>query len=265
MRHRNALIGTAGWSIPRAAAPAFPDEGTHLERYAKVLPVAEINSSFHRPHAENTYRKWAGATPRTFRFAVKIPRTITHEGQLRRARAPLERFLGESAGLGSRRGPLLVQLPPSFAFDRRVVCRFFELLRDRFDGDVVCEPRHVTWFEPAIDALLRDWRVARVAADPACAAGAERPGGWMGLAYYRLHGSPRLYWSRYTPDFMEQLALTMVSDPALPTWCIFDNTASGAAIENALELSARLRASSAGWQRPAANSDHSAPGLDRTR
>ncbi len=230
-------IGTAGWSIPRAVAGAFPGEGSHLSRYAAILPAAEINSSFHRPHAETVYRKWAASTPPHFRFAVKVPRTITHEGKLRRVRLPLERFLAESAGLGDRRGPLLVQLPPSFAFDRRVVGRFFDTVRASWEGDVVCEPRHPSWFDTAPDRLLAAVRVARVAADPAPAPGAERPGGWPGLIYYRLHGSPRKYWSKYEEPFLDRLHAELAAVPAgIPAWCIFDNTASGAALQDAYAL-----------------------------
>ena len=236
-RAAGVVVGTAGWTIGRAVATAFAGEGTHLQRYARVLPGAEINSSFHRPHAPATYARWADSTPQSFRFAVKLPRTITHDAKLRRARLPLERFLAETAALGAKRGPLLVQLPPSFAFDRRVVAGFFELLRDRFRGDVVCEPRHATWFDARADALLADYRVARVAADPAVAPGGDRPGGWRGLSYYRLHGSPRRYWSRYEPAFLARIAELMRAEPAhVAVWCIFDNTASGAAIENALTL-----------------------------
>ena len=75
-------IGTAGWSIPRAAALRFESAGTHLERYSRLLRCAEINSSFHRPHATATYVKWRDSTPVDFRFAVKMPRTITHERKL---------------------------------------------------------------------------------------------------------------------------------------------------------------------------------------
>jgi len=52
-------IGTAGWSIPRAAACRFESAGTHLERYARLFRCAEINSSFHRPHAANDLREVA--------------------------------------------------------------------------------------------------------------------------------------------------------------------------------------------------------------
>ena len=234
------FIGTAGWSIPRASAPHFGGEGTHLQRYARQLRCAEINSSFHRPHAEATYAKWAASTPAGFLFSVKIPRTITHDQQLRRARGPLERFLGESAGLGDKRGPLLVQLPPSLVFEPRVAARFFELLRHLHDGAVVCEPRHATWLSPAGESLLTRHRISRVAADPPTATGADLPGGWPGLIYFRLHGSPRKYWSRYTEEFVGGLARTLLTTPE-PTnaWCVFDNTASGAALENAWELRIR--------------------------
>jgi uncharacterized protein YecE (DUF72 family) len=235
------VIATAGWCIPRAAAHRFEGEGTHLERYARRFGGAEINSSFHRPHASRTYAKWAGSTPPEFRFAVKLPRLITHDQKLRRARVPLERFLAEISGLGDKCGPLLVQLPPSLAFDRRVASRFFDLLRGHHAGDVVCEPRHPSWFTPAADALLVAQRIARAAADPPPADGAERPGGWSGLAYFRLHGSPRKYWSRYPADYVAGLADVLRGlEPPVRGWCVFDNTASGAAIENAVELADRL-------------------------
>jgi uncharacterized protein YecE (DUF72 family) len=238
---RRVFIGTAGWSIPRATAHRFACEGTHLQRYARVLAGAEINSSFHRRHSTATYAKWAGCAPPAFRFAVKIPRTITHDRKLKRARQPLDQFLDESAGLGRRRGPLLVQLPPSLAFEPRVARTFFQLVRSRYRGLLVCEPRHETWFAASADALLARHKVARVAADPAPAAGADRPGGWKGLVYYRLHGSPRKYWSKYEPAHIEQLAAAIAAVPSsIDVWCVFDNTASGAALENAWELQSLL-------------------------
>jgi uncharacterized protein YecE (DUF72 family) len=237
---RRVFIGTAGWSIPRAVAGHFGGDGTHLRRYARVLPCTEINSSFHRPHAAATYERWAASTPARFRFAVKIPRTITHDQELRATRSLLRRFLEESAGLGRKRGPVLVQLPPSLAFDRRVAARFFGLLRAHFDGIVVCEPRHPSWFAPAADALLVRHEVARVAADPPPAPSADLPGGWGGLTYYRLHGSPRKYWSPYDAGALDRLADALRRVPSrVDVWCVFDNTASGAALENAYEL-ARL-------------------------
>jgi uncharacterized protein YecE (DUF72 family) len=236
----NLRIGTAGWAIPRAEAAAFPADGTGLARYAARFDAAEINSSFHRPHRPATYARWAATVPDGFRFAVKLPKTVTHERRLADIAEPLGAFLGEVAGLGDRLGPLLVQLPPSLALDPAVAVPFFARLRDGFDGPVACEPRHPGWFTSEAAALLAQWRVARVAADPARVAEAAEPGGWDGLVYHRLHGAPRTYWSRYEGPVLDALAARLAADPAAETWCVFDNTASGAAAGNALELAARL-------------------------
>jgi uncharacterized protein YecE (DUF72 family) len=233
------FIGTAGWSIPRVAGHRCEGDGTHLQRYARVFRCAEINSSFHRPHAATTYARWAASTPAGFRFAVKLPKEITHVRKLCRSRALLERFLEQSAGLGSKRGPLLVQLPPSLAFDARVAARFLTLLRSLYAGPVVCEPRHPSWFQEA-DALLARHHVARVAADPSPAAAAREPGGWPGLVYYRLHGSPRTYWSSYDQPALDDVAAA-ITRRHCEAWCIFDNTASGAALENAWDLQRHVR------------------------
>jgi len=234
---RSVFIGTAGWAIPRGCAARLSGDGTHLQRYAEVFSCVEINSSFHRPHAAATYARWAAATPPTFRFAVKVPRTITHEGRLRNARSRLEEFLEQTSGLGSKRSALLVQLPPSLEFDRRVVVRFLDVLRARYDGTIVCEPRHESWLTATAEAVLVHHRVARVAADPPPFAGADRPSGWPGVVYFRMHGSPRKYWSAYPAATIRALAVTLrEAGTVAEAWCVFDNTASGAALENAFEL-----------------------------
>lgn len=239
---KSIYIGTAGWAIPRVSAHRAAGEGTHLSRYARTFGCAEINSSFHRPHAATTYAKWAASTPPDFRFAVKVPRTITHELKLRGARRLFDRFLDETSGLGRKRGPLLVQLPPSLAFDRRVTARFFDAVRKRHEGPIVCEPRHPSWFSGAVDTLLRQFQVARVAADPPPVAEAQQPGGWSEVVYFRLHGAPRKYWSRYDAEFLASLGAA-IRDIArfADVWCLFDNTASGAALENAWELQSLLK------------------------
>ncbi len=236
LRAPTIRIGTAGWSIPGAVAGRFPAEGSGLQRYAARFTAAEINSSFYRPHRPQTYARWAAATPEGFRFALKLPKAITHEARLAEAGERLAQFRAEASALGDRLGPLLIQLPPSLAFDARVAERFLADLRALSPEAVACEPRHVSWFEPAAEALLAAFRVARVAADPARHPLAGRPGGWPGLAYWRLHGSPRMYRSSYDAAFLERLASALGAGAAADTWCIFDNTASGAAAADALAL-----------------------------
>lgn len=238
------VIGTAGWSIGREEAAAFPPNGTALERYSRVFNGVEINSSFYRPHRASTWARWAASVPERFRFAVKIPKTITHQARLVEAGALTAQFAEQVAPLGSKLAVLLVQLPPKLMFDAGVVERFFITLRESIKAEIVCEPRNETWFLEEADALLSDLRVARVAADPALGGAAAIPGGWGGIAYWRLHGSPAVYRSRYSDEAIDSYAqrIREALDHAVETWCIFDNTAASAAIGNALSLMAGFSA-----------------------
>ena len=119
-------IGTAGWSIPKQHAAAFPVSGSHLERYAQRFNAVEINSSFYRPHRRATYERWAATVPDGFRVRREDAARDHARRAPRRCEAALDRFLGEATGLGGKLGPLLVQLPPSFAFDLRVTRAFLQ-------------------------------------------------------------------------------------------------------------------------------------------
>lgn len=235
-------LGCAGWSLPRDVQERFPGEGPHLARYGARLNAVEINSSFHRPHSRATYERWAATVPASFRFAVKLPRTITHDQRLRDATSLLDEFLAQAGGLGERLDCLLVQLPPSLAFDAATASSFFHALRARWSGRIAAEPRHASWFDADVDAFLSERRIARVLADPVRQTGGERPGGWPGLVYLRLHGSPRVYYSSYPPELIEALArrIALALHSGQGVWCIFDNTASGAAAHDALALEAAL-------------------------
>jgi uncharacterized protein YecE (DUF72 family) len=229
-------VGIAGWAIRREHADSFDGGDSHLERYATRFNAVEINSSFYRPHKPATYARWAASVPEQFRFAVKMPRTITHNKRLRGVDGELARFADEASALAKKLGPILIQLPPSLVFDAAVARDFFATCRERFSGLLACEPRHVSWFGAAADKMLAGFRIARVAADPAGVPQAAVPGGWSGLAYYRLHGSPRMYYSAYEPAFLERLARDLAERSRMASvWCILDNTALGAATGDALE------------------------------
>lgn len=239
-------IGTAGWAIPRQSAHRFADAETLLSRYATRFNAAEINSTFYRSHRASTYSRWAAAVPEDFRFAVKAPKAITHERRLVDVDGLLEAFLDEIRPLETKLGPILVQLPPSLAFDGTGAERFFASLRQRTAIAVACEPRHPTWFDDAATRLLTHHRIARVAADPARVPDAALPGAWPALAYFRLHGSPRMYFSPYERGHIRSLAGVLAAIVAPETWCIFDNTGSGSAAADALALIDALAGSPSG-------------------
>ena len=235
-------VGCAGWSIGSGQAAAFGAGDSMLARYATRLDAVEINSSFYRPHRRQTYERWAASVPRDFRFSVKLPKAITHEAALRGCGDALSAFAEQVHGLGSRLGGLLVQLPPSLAFDARVAETFFAMLRRRFDVPVACEPRHASWFAPRVQRVWSRHAIARVAADPAPHPAAAQPAGAGRWRYWRWHGSPRMYYSAYGEERIDTLArhAAAASGARTPAWCIFDNTAHGHAITDALRLRNRL-------------------------
>ena len=225
------FIGTAGWSIPAQYKDGFPEHGSHLERYAKRFNGVEINSSFYRSHKYGTYQRWAASVPSTFRFSVKMPRSITQNHRLQNCEDLLDPFLQQVSGLGDKLGVVLVQLPPSLEYDADVAAYFFRNLA-RIRANIVCEPRHISWFTPAADQDLKELQVGRVAADPPRALTDGTPGGDRKIAYYRLHGSPKIYYS----DYSRATLIDMAADLCDSDWCIFDNTAAFYATANALIL-----------------------------
>jgi uncharacterized protein YecE (DUF72 family) len=242
LRRPALFIGCAGWSIPAALAGRFPDGNSHLERYAQRFNCVEVNSSFYRPHLPATWRRWAASVPADFRFAVKMPRAISHEARLRNAEAALQIFLGQVEQLGLKLGCLLLQLPPSLVYEPGEILPFFDQLARMHQGPVVCEPRHSSWFHPAVNRALRERGIARVAADPARHPRAAVPAGDRRLQYFRLHGSPRIYYDAYSDDALRRIErrLRRPTHRGVQRWCVFDNTALGHAVANGLDLIERL-------------------------
>lgn len=238
-------IGVAGWSIHKSAAGLFPASGSHLERYAAVFNAVEINSSFYREHRIATYQRWAASVPLDFRFSAKVPKEITHVRRLVACEALIDAFVPGPAALGDRAGPLIVQLPPSLAFDPSVAGPFFAAFRAHWPGPLVCEPRHPSWFTGEGDALLAVYRTGRIGADPACVPAAGEPGGSSDAAYWRLHGSPRTYYSPYPRDVLAGIAraIERAASRSPDVWCILDNTALGEAARDANALVRLLRGS----------------------
>ena len=231
-------VGCAGWNLRKEFSHMFPAEGTHLQRYAQILNCVEINSSFYRSHQRKTYERWAESTPADFRFSVKLPKQITHVRGPSDIEDRLEQFIEEVSGLKDKLGTILVQLPPSAQFSLQGAAEILGQLRLRIDTPIACEPRHPSWFQPAAEKFMKELSVDRVAADPSLVSEAANPGGRGHHSYFRWHGSPRMYYSEYDEHTLRKLAdcLNATAQTGQTVWCIFDNTATGAAQKNALEM-----------------------------
>lgn len=243
----NIFIGTSGWTIPSEHKHLFPKDGTHLERYAQVFNAVEINSSFYQDHQYSTYQRWKMSVPDGFGFAVKLNKLFTHEQKLNIRYAELEQSLSHFAGLEQKWKVLLVQLPPKLACHLKQAEKFFMALRSLYAGAIVLEARNGSWAHPDTLDMYRDLGISLVFADPErCEAPyAARMAGE--LAYFRYHGSPVIYRSAYTEGILSGLARSLGSyqRAQCESWCLFDNTAFGAATLNAYELKQLLSESKA--------------------
>ena len=114
---QKSIVEVAGWTISARYAAEVPEVGSQLERYARHLNAVEINSSFNKSHRVETYIRWSAATPIGFRFAVKAPRTITHEHRFVDCAALLDTFAAQVHGLGPKLGLILIQLSTSLVFE----------------------------------------------------------------------------------------------------------------------------------------------------
>ncbi len=224
--------------MPAPPAHLREQARSQLQRYADQFNAVEINSSFYRPHRPATYANWAQSVPDDFRFSAKLPRTISHDRRLRDCAAELDAFLEAVTELGEKLGILLLQLPPTLTFKAAVADGFFTELRERHAGAVACEPRHVSWFTLDAERLLRVFSIARVGADPARVPRAAIPGGDHRIEYLRLHGSPHMYYDAYGDAALQRVGrrLSRRTTVASERWCIFDNTARGAAQVDAVKL-----------------------------
>lgn len=208
---------------------------SQLERYANLFDTVEINSSFYRPHRPATYARWAQSVPDDFRFSAKLPRTIRHRCRLRECAVELDAFLAGVTELGGKLGMLLLQLPPTLAFWPSGSSR---TCANRHAGAMACEPRHTSWFAPEAERLLRAFSIARAGADPARVLRAAVPGGNHRIKYLRLHGSPRMYYDAYDDAVLRRVArcLSRSKTATRERWCVFGNTARGAARVDAVRL-----------------------------
>ena len=131
-----------------------------LSFYGKQFSTVEINHSFYRMPSEKVLLQWANSVPPGFRFALKANQQITHVQRLRNCESTLKRFLEVASVLneGDHLGPILVQLPPNFKFDRPLLQEFLALRPRAFL--FAFEVRHASWYTEETYALLREYDTA---------------------------------------------------------------------------------------------------------
>ena len=244
-------LGTSGWEYPEWVGPVYPRSGArdHLKAYSDRFSIVEVNSTFYALPPPARAASWVRRTPKGFRFAAKLPQEITHERRLVDVADALDRFLKVVRPLreADRFAAALVQLPPSLAFDRATVRRFYELLPP--DLPTAVEFREPSWLAPESFDLLREFRLAYVVVDePVLPIRLEVT---APFAYVRWHGhgAPVWYDYRYGADELEAWVprIAALAERADRIYGFFNNHFRGDAVANATELSEALGLPTPAW------------------
>jgi uncharacterized protein YecE (DUF72 family) len=156
-------VGTSGYSYKQWKGNFYPEklpDREMLSFYAKQFSTVEINHSFYRMPTESALLNWAKSVPEGFRFALKANQQITHIKRLRNCQDTVKRFLEVASVLndGDHLGPILVQLPPTFKFDRPLLEDFLALRPPAFL--FAFEVRHPSWYTDETYAVLRQHETA---------------------------------------------------------------------------------------------------------
>lgn len=230
-------IGTSGWAYKhwqnRFYPPDIPQKNW-LNFYSHEFDTIEINSTFYRLPQKMRFEKWSGQVPDDFLFAVKASRYITHVKRLKIDVQPIDRLVGMATGLSNKLGPVLFQLPPNLKFDRARLQSFLDKLPS--DHRHVLEPRHQSWLNDEVFALLKDYNV--------CLCFVSSPDFpsikaiTSDFIFLRMHGSKMLYGSSYTDKELETWAqeINIWSNAGLDCFVYFNNDALAYAVKNARTL-----------------------------
>ncbi len=241
-------VGTSGWNYYDWRGEFYPPElksREWLQFYAREFDTTEVNYSFYHLPRRSTYDNWAASTSADFIFALKASRPITHIKRLHNVAAEWRKFIDGAAALGAKRGPILLQFPPSFAAKRESLKRLDKFLERaaRTPGlRLAFEFRHATWFEEVPVSILKRHGAALVVAQssryPVTEMVVTAP-----FAYFRFHGPRELFASSYSDTDLRGWARAMKSilKEGRDVYAYFNNTAFGYAIANARALRRLMR------------------------
>ena len=239
----NLIFGTSGWSYKEWVGPFYEESKKMLSYYTRFFRTAEINSSFYRYPSRASVYGFYRTSPEGFTFSAKLPRVMTHEKKLNpdlKVKNDLLRFLElmEPLRAAKKLGALLIQLPPSFVFERHYddLASFFEFLPEDFEFAV--EFRDHSWLRAETWRLLKEKNVAYTIVDepllpPEIQLTAD-------FAYVRWHGKGVRPWYnyRYAREELEEWVpkVKEVSKKVAKVYGYFNNHYHGYAPENCIEI-----------------------------
>ncbi|HTI89790.1 MAG TPA: DUF72 domain-containing protein [Puia sp.] len=203
-------FGTSGLVLPLPNKQAFPPEfraGTRLTFYASLFNSLEVNSSFYKIPMPGTFSKWVTEVPEDFRFTVKLWQGITHSPQLSFNPADVDKFMHAANQLATKKGCLLIQLPPSLKADKADQLQFLleQISQTQQHWRLSVEFRNRTWYKPEIEKLLAQFKTTRVLHDIPASKIMETTGD-LPFIYLRFHGPAGDYKGGYGEAALKEYA-----------------------------------------------------------
>ena len=239
--------GTSNVELPVPNKQSFPlefQDKSRLTYYASLFNTVEINSSFYKVPMAKTVAKWADNVPPDFKFTFKLWQDITHAKSCNYNPDEIERFIHIINHVGNKKGCLLVQFPPSFAFDKIVQLQSLVIDIRQADPEqkwkVAIEFRNRSWYQESVYELLAQYNLGMVIQDmPASATPLMES--TTDFVYLRFHGPEGRYKGSYEDDFLYEYAQYIKEWQAddKTVYVYFNNTAGGA-VQNLMTLNSFL-------------------------
>lgn len=234
-------VGTSGWTYKHWRNKFYPENlsaAKYLAFYSQRFSTAEVNYSFYRLPLASTYQKWANTVDDSFVFAVKASRFISHVKRLNECGQAWSKFTENAKTLGSKLGPILVQLPENFSSDPDRLSAFLSDVKSGEDGiRIAFEFRHESWFNREVYRILETHGAALVAADsPRYPRFDIQTTDFM---YFRFHGRTSLFASKYSLVEMAEEAKKIRNylKDGTDVYAYFNNDGNAHAVINARQLS----------------------------
>jgi uncharacterized protein YecE (DUF72 family) len=229
-------IGCSGYQYAEWKGLFYPEglaKSKWFDYYCQQFNTVELNTTFYRFPRVEFLRSWYDRSPAQFTFSVKAPRLITHFKRLKDAQKYIADFYNNvQEGLREKTGGVLFQFPSNFVYEKDHLDRIISLLNPAFTN--VVEFRHASWWHEDVFARLRHHRIIFCGmSHPLLPQEVIQT---TEKIYYRMHGIPHLYVSRYDLQTLGQVAHVVQQEDATEAYVYFNNTAEGAAIVNAREL-----------------------------
>src|SRR5581483_283095 len=160
-------LGTVGFGYADWQGVFYPPgrkPEDYLEFYARHFNSVELDTTFYAIPERPRVEQWREKVPADFRFSLKCPRQITHEGSIDRNIPLMNEFLNSARHFEGKLGVILLQFPPSFGKDHLGRLRVF-LKEMPQDVRLGIEFRDRDWFTSETYELLSEHRAALVAGD----------------------------------------------------------------------------------------------------